>query len=76
MIEYLKSDGGKMVTLERAEPGCWINLINPTQAEVDSVILSQQVDAGFVRAALDPEESSRVEVEDDQALLIVDIPVE
>lgn len=76
MIEYLKSNGGKMVTLERAEPGCWINLINPTQAEVDSVILSQQVDAGFVRAALDPEESSRVEVEDDQALLIVDIPVE
>ena len=76
MIEYLKSDGGKMVTLERAEPGCWINLIKPTQSEVDSVILSQQVDAGFVRAALDPEESSRVEVEDDQALLIVDIPVE
>lgn len=76
MIEYLKSDGGKMVALERAEPGCWINLINPTQAEVDSVIVSQQVDAGFVRAALDPEESSRVEVEDDQALLIVDIPVE
>lgn len=76
MIEYLKSDGGKMVALEQAEPGCWINLINPTQAEVDSVIVSQQVDAGFVRAALDPEESSRVEVEDDQALLIVDIPVE
>ena len=76
MIEYLKSDGGKMAALEQAEPGCWINLINPTQAEVDSVIVSQKVDAGFVRAALDPEESSRVEVEDDQALLIVDIPVE
>lgn len=76
MIQYLKSNAGQIVTLTAPEPGCWINLINPTPAEVDSVIISQHVDADFVHAALDPEESSRVEVEDDQVLLIVDIPVE
>lgn len=76
MIEYFKSEAGRIVTLDRAEPGCWINMVNPTREEVDSVIVSQRVDAGFVSAALDPEETSRVEVEDDQALLIVDIPVE
>ncbi len=75
-VEYLKSEAGKIVRLDEAVPGCWINMVNPTQTEVESVIVSQQLDAGFVRAALDPEESSRVEVEDDQALLIVDIPVE
>ena len=74
-VEYLKSEAGKIVRLDEAVPGCWINMVNPTQTEVESVIVSQQLDAGFVRAALDPEESSRVEVEDDQALLIVDIPV-
>lgn len=76
MVEYFKADAGTVVALERAEPGCWINLVNPTLKEMDSVILSQHVDAGFLQAALDPEETSRVELEDDQALLIVDIPVE
>ena len=76
MIEYFKADAGTVVALERAEPGCWINLVNPTRKEIDSVIVSQHVDAGFINAALDPEETSRVELEDDQALLIVDIPVE
>ena len=65
MVEYLKSEQGKIVRLDSACPGCWINLINPTNAEVEDVISSQELDAGFVRAALDPE-----------ALLIVDIPVE
>lgn len=76
MVEYFKTDAGKVVALKQAEPGCWINLVNPTQREIDSVIVSQHVDAGFINAALDPEETSRVELEDDQALLIVDIPVE
>ena len=76
MIEYFKADAGVVVALERAEPGCWINLVNPTRKEIDSVIVSQHVDAGFINAALYPEETSRVELEDDQALLIVDIPVE
>ena len=75
MLEYYKSEGRDIVKLDCPEPGCWINLVNPTRAEVDSVILSQKVDQDFIRAALDPEESSRVEMEDDQVLLIVDIPV-
>ncbi len=76
MIEYYKADEGKVVALRQAEPGCWINLVNPTRQEINSVIEAQCVDAGFIHAALDPEESSRVELEDDQVLLIVDIPVE
>ncbi len=76
MIEYFKSEAGRITALENAERGCWINLVNPTREEVDKVIVTQHVDAGFVSAALDPEETSRVELEDDQVLLIVDIPVE
>ncbi len=75
MLEYYKSEGGHIINLEAPEPGCWINMVNPTRAEVDAVIVSQKVDRDFLRAALDPEESSRVEMEDDQVLLIVDIPV-
>lgn len=75
MLEYYKSEGRDIVKLESPEAGCWINMVNPTRAEMDSVLLSQKVDQDFLRAALDPEETSRVEMEDDQVLLIVDIPV-
>ena len=33
------------------------------------------LDSGFVRSALDEEESSRIEAEEDQTLVIVDVPV-
>ncbi|MDO5548195.1 MAG: magnesium transporter CorA family protein [Eubacteriales bacterium] len=75
MLEYFKSEGRDIVKLKRPEPGCWINMVDPSQAELDSVITSQKVDRDFLYAALDPEESSRVEKEDDQVLLIIDIPV-
>lgn len=76
MIEYLKTENGKIVQLDRAQPGCWINLIHPTKEELNRVTSEHGLDEDFVSAALDPEETSRVEVEDDQVLLIVDIPVD
>lgn len=74
MVEYYKTLDGVMTKLDGAVDGCWINLVKPTSEEINSVIENLNVDQGFMRAALDPEETSRVEVEDDQILLIVDIP--
>ena len=56
------------------EPGAWINLVNPSQEE--SVILSEQfnIDITDLRAPLDLEETSRIAVEDDYTLIIVDVP--
>ena len=56
------------------EPGCWVNLVRPTSEEITHVLATTGVEEDFLRAALDPEESSRVELEEDQTLLIVDIP--
>ena len=56
------------------EPGCWVNLVRPTSEEIAHVLATTGVEEDFLRAALDPEESSRVELEEDQTLLIVDIP--
>lgn len=56
------------------EPGAWINLVNPSQEE--SVKLSEQfnIDITDLRAPLDLEETSRIAVEDDYTLIIVDVP--
>lgn len=74
MIEYFKSDAQQLKTLSVFEPGCWINLVHPSSEELTQVMETTGVEADFLRAALDPEESSRVECEEEQTLLIVDIP--
>lgn len=74
MIEYFKSDARLLSPLYEFEPGCWVNLVRPTSEEITHVLATTGIEEDFLRAALDPEESSRVELEEDQTLLIVDIP--
>ena len=74
MVEYFKSDARQLSALSAFEPGCWINLVHPSSEEITRVLAETGVEEDFLRAALDPEESSRVEVEEEQTLLIVDIP--
>ena len=74
MIEYFKSDARLLSPLYEFEPGWWVNLVRPTSEEIAHVLATTGVEEDFLRAALDPEESSRVELEEDQTLLIVDIP--
>ena len=71
MIEYFKSDARLLSPLYEFEPGCWVNLVRPTSEEITHVLATTGVEEDFLRAALDPEESS---LEEDQTLLIVDIP--
>lgn len=56
-------------------PGCWISVVDPTAQEIQQLIESYGLDSGFVRSSLDEEESSRIEREDDQTLIIVDTAV-
>lgn len=56
------------------EPGTWFNLINPTAQELRVVSEIADIPLDFLRAALDQEESSRIEVENDHILIITNIP--
>ena len=55
------------------EPGAWINLVT---SQEESVKLSEQfnIDITDLCAPLDLEETSRIAVEDDYTLIIVDVP--
>ena len=57
-------------------PGSWINLCDPNEKENRRVCAQLHVDPDLVRAALDEEERSRIEVEDNgHILIIVDTPI-
>lgn len=58
------------------EKGCWVHLQSPTKEEVDGLTTRFALDPTFLPAALDEEESARIDYDPDkgQTLIIVDIP--
>ena len=78
MIEILKTtDDNKLTELNisEAQNGSWFNLINPTYDEIQKVSLVLNLDESFIRNSLDTDERSRIEVEDDCALVITNVPI-
>ena len=72
MIQFYQTQGNSVRLMNAPSPGCWISVIDPTAQEVQQLIEDYGLDSGFVRSSLDEEESSRIEREDDQTLIIVD----
>ena len=58
------------------EKGVWVHLQSPTKEEVDGLTTRFNLDPTFLPAALDEEESARIDYDPDkqQTLIIVDIP--
>ena len=77
MIKVYKSYEDRLVELDREqiEDGVWISLTQPSAEELEFVEKLTEAPQDFVRAALDPEESSRIEIEDNQILVLVNVPL-
>jgi magnesium transporter len=75
MIEIFKTIDERLATLDKFEEGAWINLINPTEEEVQYISESLNLDSDYIKAALDEEESSRIETDEGCTLIVVDIPL-
>lgn len=76
MIECYKTGADGTVQIEEPEPGCWINVVEPTSSERIWLEEDLGVLPEFVRASLDEEETSHIDFDDeeDQTFIIVDYP--
>ena len=77
MIQIYKSlseNDGTLKKITSLETGCWVNIIAPSQEELLLISKKTGVPLEFLRAPLDDEETSRIEIEGDFILIIVDIP--
>ncbi|ENZ00826.1 hypothetical protein HMPREF1092_02479 [Clostridium thermobutyricum] len=64
----------KLVPLDNIEPGCWINIVAPSEEELILISKKASVPLELLNASLDDEETSRIDIEDDILSIIVDIP--
>ena len=74
MIRIFKTEDGAMHEKEDMQPGCWIALTNPTASEIIDISDAYQIDPDHLKAPREEEERSRIEVEEDYTLVLVDIP--
>ena len=75
MISYYKTVQNHLVECSTPEPGSWVSVVDPTAQERKMLIEEFGLDSDFIKSALDEEESSRVEREDTQTLIIIDTAV-
>lgn len=74
MISIYQSEDGRVTEKKEMLPGTWVHLCEPEETEIELVCSQLKIDPDFVRAALDEEERSRIEVEDGMMLILVDTP--
>lgn len=75
MLLNYKTVHEEIVRSPNIEKGCWINLINPSEEEINLVTESTGLSADFLRYPLDDEEIPRLEFEDNQILIIINVPI-
>ena len=78
MLKIYKShESGPLteLSLKTLEKGAWINIIDPTPYELKVIGELTEVEPDFLRSALDDEERSHTDVEDNAILILTNVPV-
>ncbi len=75
MIRCFRTVDGVIRQIGEPADGCWIAMTNPTATEIFEIAERYHIEVDDLRAPLDEEERSRIEVEDEYTLILVDIPI-
>ncbi len=74
MKRVFKTDNGVVYELENFEKDTWISMSSPSTDELISVSEQYNININDLKAPLDDEESSRIQLEEGYTVIIVDIP--
>jgi magnesium transporter len=74
MIKYYFSDNESLKESDTPVTGCWINMIQPNASELEYISQKYMIDPDALRAALDVDERSRIETDDNYTMVLVNIP--
>ena len=75
MMKIYRTQDKQLTRATDFTEGVWVCMTAPTQEEVREVAATLDIEPADLRAALDPEESARIALEDGYTVILVDIPV-
>lgn len=74
MIKFFRTVNGVIEQINEQCDGCWGALINPVEAELIKISKENNIELEDLKAALDEEERSRIQIEENYTMILVDIP--
>jgi len=77
MLTVYKHSDGELIsdtTVADATKGSWINLVNPDPDDLALINMMTQIPTEVLKTALDMEERSHVEIEEDYIFVVINIP--
>lgn len=74
MKNYIMGTNGLIFVKDRM-PNCWINIEEPTSAEIQYLTQELKIPLSFLKDIEDVDERPRIENEDDWQIIIIRIPV-
>lgn len=74
MICIYKTSNNILERIDNIESGCWINIVQPSEQELLFISKKTDISLDLLNAALDEEETSRIDIEGSNILIIVDVP--
>lgn len=75
MITILRSTPSGLETTDHLVEGCWVNVVNPSPEECESLQVTLDVPPDFITYPLDLDERARSEREDGATLIILRVPL-
>lgn len=76
MVKFFQNDENqRMAQLQEFREFCWVDLVNPTDDEVEDVVAVSGIPEEMIKAALDEEETARVEIDDGNSMFLMDTPI-
>ncbi len=76
MVQFFcTSERHPLNQLSEFAPRCWVDMINPTDDELEDISALSGISEDMLSAALDDQERARAEFDDDNFMFIIDCPV-
>lgn len=76
MVQFFcTSERHPLKQLEKFEPQCWVDMINPTDDEMEDIAALSGISEDMLASALDDQERARSEIDDGNYMFILDCPV-
>jgi len=74
VINYYKTIDEKLQKIDNAVEDAWISLLAPTEEELGIISSRYNIDINDLKAAVDKDERSRIEIEDNYTMVLVNVP--
>lgn len=76
MVQFFcTGEGHPLKQLETFAPRCWVDMINPTDDELEDIAAASGIGEDMLVSALDDQERARAEIDDGNYMFIVDCPI-